>query len=69
MILFVFGLARRLSSGVTVSDLSFSYNDAFGLMNLLGGGTLQSFSILPMGKSLYYRADYVQLLSMDVLPA
>lgn len=71
MILFVFRLGAAIKvPGVTVSDLSFSNNDAFGLMNLLGGGTLQSFSIFALGVSPYITAQIiVQLLSMDVLPA
>ena len=39
-------------------------------MNLLGGGTLQSFSIFALGVSPYITAQIiVQLLSTDVLPA
>lgn len=71
MILFIFRLGAAIKvPGVTVQDLSFQTNDAFGLMNLLGGGTLQSFSVFALGVSPYITASIiVQLLSMDVLPA
>jgi preprotein translocase subunit SecY len=71
MILFIFRLGAAIKvPGVTVKDLSFQTNDAFGLMNLLGGGTLQSFSVFALGVSPYITASIiVQLLSMDVLPA
>ena len=43
---------------------------ALSLMNLLGGGTLQSFSIFALGVSPYITAQIiVELLSSDVLPA
>ncbi|MGI6644579.1 MAG: preprotein translocase subunit SecY [Bacilli bacterium] len=71
MILFIFRLGAAIKvPGVTVKDFSFQTNDAFGLMNLLGGGTLQSFSVFALGVSPYITASIiVQLLSMDVLPA
>ena len=47
-----------------------SGNNALSIMNLLGGGTLQSFSIFALGVSPYITAQIiVQLLSTDVLPA
>ena len=71
MIMFVFRIGAALTvPGVTLSDFSFQNNDAFGLMNLLGGGTLQQFSVFALGVSPYITASIiVQLLSMDVLPA
>lgn len=71
MILFVFRIGAAITvPGVTLNDFSFADNDAFGLMNLLGGGTLQSFSVFALGVSPYITSSIiVQLLSMDVLPA
>ncbi|HQB96937.1 MAG TPA: preprotein translocase subunit SecY [Bacilli bacterium] len=71
MIMFVFRIGAAITvPGVTLSDFSFQNNDAFGLMNLLGGGTLQQFSVFALGVSPYITASIiVQLLSMDVLPA
>ena len=76
MILFIFRLgAQVLVPGVKIdseSDLSkyLSENNPLALMNLLGGGTLQSFSIFALGVSPYITAQIiVQLLSTDVLPA
>ncbi len=71
MILFIFRIGAAITvPGVTLSDFSFQDNDAFGLMNLLGGGTLQQFSVFALGVSPYITASIiVQLLSMDVLPA
>lgn len=71
MILFIFRIGAAITvPGVTLSEFSFQDNDAFGLMNLLGGGTLQQFSVFALGVSPYITASIiVQLLSMDVLPA
>lgn len=55
--------------GVTVSDSAFSSSDTLSLMNMLGGGALQSFSLFALGVSPYITAQIiVQLLQMDVLP-
>ena len=76
MILFIFRLGAQITvPGVKInsdSDLSkyLSQNNPLSLMNLLGGGTLQSFSIFALGVSPYITAQIiVQLLSTDVLPA
>ena len=74
LILFVFRIGAQITvPGVTLgSDLQ-NYLDssyALSLMNLLGGGTLQSFSIFALGVSPYITAQIiVELLSTDVLPA
>ena len=48
-----------------VSDVS-----VLGIMNLLGGGALQRFSIFAMGVGPYITASIIiQLLAMDVIPA
>lgn len=72
MILFVFRIGSAITvPGVVLSE-SLNINDsgALSLMNLLGGGALQSFSIFALGVSPYITSSIItQLLSMDVLPA
>lgn len=70
-ILLVFRIGSTITvPGVTINDVSFDNESIFALMNLLGGGALQSFSIFSLGVSPYITASIViQLLSMDVLPA
>lgn len=70
--LFVF----RLGAGIPVpmvdtAKLLAGVNDnsVLGIMNLLGGGALQRFSIFAMGVGPYITASIIiQLLSMDVVP-
>lgn len=71
MILFVFRIGAAITvPGVTIKDLDFSQNNALSLLNLLGGGALESFSIFALGVSPYITAGIItQLLGMDVLPA
>lgn len=74
LILFVFRIGAQITvPGVTIGDDLSKYlgeNNALSLMNLLGGGTLQSFSIFALGVSPYITSQIiVQLLATDVLPA
>ena len=74
LILFVFRIGAQITvPGVTLGENIQNYLDssyALSLMNLLGGGTLQSFSIFALGVSPYITAQIiVELLSSDVLPA
>ena len=74
LILFIFRIGAQITvPGVTLGeDLQnyLSQNNALSLMNLLGGGTLQTFSIFALGVSPYITAQIIiQLLSTDVLPA
>ena len=74
MFTFAIFLVYRIGSaitvpGVTLSADAFSGTDALGLLNLMGGGALASFSVFALGVSPYITAQiFVQLLSMDVLP-
>ena len=73
LILFIFRIGAQITvPGVNPEGLE-EYLDsgsALSLMNLLGGGTLQTFSIFALGVSPYITAQIiVQLLSTDVLPA
>lgn len=74
LILFVFRIGAQITvPGVTLGEditSSLDNNYALSLMNLLGGGTLQSFSIFALGVSPYITAQIiVELLATDVLPA
>ena len=74
LILFIFRIGAQITvPGVTLGDDLQNYLDssyALSLMNLLGGGTLQSFSIFALGVSPYITAQIiVELLATDVLPA
>ena len=73
LILFIFRIGAQITvPGVKVSgfDEYLNSGSALSLMNLLGGGTLQTFSIFALGVSPYITAQIiVQLLSTDVLPA
>ena len=54
--------------GVDSSSITFQGNDLFTLMNVLGGGSLSSFSLFALGISPYITASIiVQLLSMGIL--
>ena len=73
LILFIFRIGAQITvPGVNPEGLEEYLNSgsALSLMNLLGGGTLQTFSIFALGVSPYITAQIiVQLLSSDVLPA
>lgn len=74
MFTFAIFLVYRIGSAITVPGVSLGANafqdtDALGLLNLMGGGALQSFSVFALGVSPYITSQIiVQLLSMDVLP-
>lgn len=53
----------------TVLHASLSGNSLVGMLNMLGGGSLTSFSIFSMGVGPYITSSIIiQLLSMDVIP-
>ena len=69
MILFIFRLGAQVTvPGVTIPETSqlsnyLSGNNPLSLMNLLGGGTLQSFSIFALGVSPYISRSWRSALS------
>lgn len=75
LILFIFRIGSQITvPGATINsqDLNdyLSGNNVLSLMNIMGGGTLQTFSIFALGVSPYITAQIiVQLLATDVLPA
>lgn len=72
-ILFVF----RLGAGIVIPYIDTSSitsaatsSGIFGIMNMLGGGTLEKFSLFSLGVSPYITSSIIiELLSMDVIPA
>ena len=75
LILFVFRIGCQITvpgASIQSDDLNkyLEGNNALALMNVLGGGTMQTFSIFALGVSPYITAQIiVQLLATDVLPA
>jgi preprotein translocase subunit SecY len=68
ILIFRFG-CTLVVPGVDSSSITFSGSDIFTLMNVLGGGNLQSFSLFALGISPYITASIIiQLLSMGILP-
>ena len=73
--LFAF-LVYRLGSAITVPDVNtadlvagIEDNSLFAMINLLGGGGLEQFSIFALGVTPFITASIIiQLLSMDVVP-
>jgi preprotein translocase subunit SecY len=74
--LFAF-LVYRLGCAITVPDVNTSdlvagleSNSLFAMLNLLGGGGLEQFSVFALGVTPYITASIIiQLLSMDVIPS
>ena len=72
-ILFVF----RLGAGIVIPYIDTSAitsaatsSGIFGIMNMLGGGTLEKFSLFSLGVSPYITSSIIiELLSMDFIPA
>ena len=69
----VYRLGAAIPAPMVNSDAllaGFGDDSFFGLVNLLGGGALQEYSIFAMGIGPYITASIiVQLLAMDVIPA
>lgn len=71
-ILFVF----RLGAGIVIPYIDTSAitsaatsSGIFGIMNMLGGGTLEKFSLFSLGVSPYITSSIIiELLSMDAIP-
>lgn len=72
-ILFVF----RLGAGIVIPYIDTSAitsaatsSGIFGIMNMLGGGTLEKFSLFSLGVSPYITSSIIiELLSIDLVPA
>ena len=73
LVLFIFRFGAAITvPGVDTAELvrGMSDNSLFAMLNLLGGGGLEQFSIFALGVTPYITASIIiQLLSMDVIPA
>lgn len=75
LILFVFRIGCQIKvPGATLNEEQLGQylegSNVLSLMNVLGGGTLQTFSIFALGVSPYITAQIIiELLATDVLPA
>lgn len=68
ILIFRFG-CTLVVPGVDSSQITFSGSDIFTLMNVLGGGNLQTFSLFALGISPYITASIIiQLLAQGILP-
>jgi len=70
-ILFIYRLGSAIPAP-GINDVYFKLNDnsILGMMNLLGGGSLEQMSIFALGVGPYITASIIiQLLSMDIIPA
>ena len=70
-IVLIFRIGASISCpGVTISNEAMDTTNVLAMMNLMGGGALQNFSLFALGVSPYITSSIIiQLLSMDVLPA
>ena len=77
-IIFTLGMlfVYRIGTAITIPAVNgdvltqgFSTTGIFGIMNLLGGGSLERFSLFSLGVTPYITASIIiELLSMDVIP-
>ena len=70
LLIYILGLLIAVP-GVVANNIgdALGQNDILGIMNMLSGGALDSFSIFALGVSPYITASIiVQLLQMGVLP-
>lgn len=70
-ILFIFRLGAAIPApGINDTIIKLSANSLLGMMNLLGGGSIEQMSIFSLGVGPYITASIIiQLLSMDIIPA
>lgn len=69
-LVFRIGSAITIPGVQTTSDIWDNTTSALSLLNMMGGGALQNFSLFALGVSPYITSQIIiQLLSMDVLPS
>ena len=68
--LFIFKLGTAIViPGINKAQLGLSTLKYFQLLNVMGGGALEQFSIFALGVSPYITASFIiQLLQMDIIP-
>ena len=69
-VLFIFKLGTTIVvPGINKAQLGLSTLKYFELLNVMGGGALEQFSIFALGVSPYITASFIiQLLQMDIIP-
>ena len=71
LILFVYRLGSSIPApGINSTVIKLSANSILGMMNLLGGGSIEQMSIFSLGVGPYITASIIiELLAMDIIPA
>ena len=71
LILFVFRLGAAIPApGINSTVIKLSANSILGMMNILGGGSIEQMSIFSLGVGPYITASIIiELLAMDIVPA
>lgn len=69
-VLFVFRLGASIPApGINSTVISLSANSILGMMNILGGGSIEQMSIFSLGVGPYITASIIiELLAMDIIP-
>ena len=71
LVLFVYRLGSAIPSpGINSTVIKLSANSILGMMNILGGGSIEQMSIFSLGVGPYITASIIiELLAMDIIPA
>lgn len=71
LVLFVYRLGSALTApGINSTVIKLSANSILGMMNILGGGSIEQMSIFSLGVGPYINASIIiELLAMDIIPA
>jgi len=71
LVLFVYRLGSAIPApGVNTTVIKLSANSILGMMNILGGGSIEQMSIFSLGVGPYITASIIiELLAMDIIPA
>ena len=71
LILFIYRLGSSIPApGINSTMIKLSANSILGMMNLLGGGSIEQMSIFSLGVGPYITASIIiELLAMDIVPA
>ena len=71
LILFVYRLGSAIPApGINSNVIKLSANSILGMMNILGGGSIEQMSIFSLGVGPYITASIIiELLAMDIIPA
>ena len=71
LILFIYRLGSAIPApGINSTIIKLSANSILGMMNILGGGSIEQMSIFSLGVGPYITASIIiELLAMDIIPA